>query len=148
MAGLVPNTAMQPFTTFRVSIPVTGELPVSGRAVSLRRVLFVSADAGLRDVVTRVLAPEGYDVRAVPHSGHALLLSRTAEFDVLIAELSGPDMSGPSLAEQLRRHCPRLSTIYLGNPGTPEGVDHVLVRPFTRDDLIGRLRVAARVVAA
>jgi DNA-binding response OmpR family regulator len=139
---------MQPFTTLRVSIQLPAETPAIRAAVSLRRVLFVSADPGLRDVVTRVLEPEGYDVRAVPHSGHALLLSRTENFDVLVAELSGPDISGPALAEQLRRHCPRLSTIFLGNPGTPEGVDHVLVRPFTRDDLLGRLRLAAHVVAA
>lgn len=139
---------MQPFATLRVSIPVSGEALPADNPVPLRRVLFVSADAALRDVVARVLGTEGYDVRAVPHSGHALLLSRTMEFDVLVAELSGPDVSGPSLADQLRRHCPRLSSIFLGNPGTPEGVDHVLVRPFTRDDLLGRLDLAVRAVAA
>jgi DNA-binding response OmpR family regulator len=109
---------------------------------TLQRVLFIHSDADLRAVVTRVLEREGYRVNAVAHSGHALLLCRTSEFDVMVAELCGPDISGPSLAEQLRRHCPSLSAVYLGNPGTPEGVDHVLVRPFTRDDLVERIQLA------
>jgi DNA-binding response OmpR family regulator len=139
---------MQPFATRRVSIPVNHHMPVVGSAASLRRVLFVSGDAELRAVVTRVLEDEHYNVHAVSHSGHALLLCRTTEFDVVVAELSGPDLSGPSLVEQLRRHCPRLSAIFLGNPGTPEGVDNVLVRPFTRDDLLERLHVALHAIAA
>ena len=114
----------------------------------MRRVLFVSADANLRSVVTRVLERDSYRVHAVAHSGHALLACRSGEFDVVVAELSGPDMSGPMLAEQLRRHCPGLSTVFLANPGTPEGVDNVLVRPFTRDDLVDRLQLALEGVAA
>jgi DNA-binding response OmpR family regulator len=111
-------------------------------------VLFVNADADLRAVVTRVLEREHYRVSAVAHSGHALLLCRTMEFDVLVAELCGPDMSGPALSEQLRRHCPHVATVFLGNPGTPDGVDSLLVRPFTKDDLIERLDLALSGVAA
>jgi DNA-binding response OmpR family regulator len=138
---------MQPFTTRRVSIPVADRHATSATA-AVRRVLFVHADQNLRDTVTRVLEAEGYGVEAVPHSGHALLLCRYMAFDVVVAELSGPDVSGPTLVEQLRRHCPRVSTVYLGNPGTPEGVDQVLVRPFTGDDLVDRIERALSSVAA
>ena len=139
---------MQSFTTRRVSIPVNPDMPVALPGGALRRVLFVSADADLRAAVKRVLENEGYLVQPVAHSGHALLHCRTSHFDVVVTELSGPDVSGPSLAEQLRRHCPGLSVIYLGNPGTPEGIDHVLVRPFTRDDLLDRLNTALYGIAA
>jgi DNA-binding response OmpR family regulator len=138
---------MQPFAIRRVPVPLNGE-SVDANGGAPRRVLFVSGDADLRAVVSRVLEYEGYQVNAVPHSGHALLLCRTRQFDVLVTELSGPEMSGPSLADQVRRHCPRLPVIYLGNPGTPEGVDHVLVRPFTRDDLLGRITLALDGIAA
>jgi DNA-binding response OmpR family regulator len=111
-------------------------------------VLFVNADADLRTVASRVLEAQGYDVVAVAHSGHAVLYSRTQQFDVLVAELSGPDVSGPTLAEQLRRHCPGLATVFVAYPGTPEGVDHVLVRPFTGDDLLERIELAISTVAA
>ena len=113
-----------------------------------RRVLFVSADADLRAVVTRVLECENYHVRAVAHSGHAHLLCRTAEYDVMVAELCGPDVTGPTLAEQLRRHCPNLTALFLANPGTPEQVDNVVVRPFSRDDLVEAIELALLGVAA
>ena len=113
-----------------------------------RRVLFVNADANLRAVVSRVLQRENFHVHAVAHSGHALLMCRMETFGVVVAELCGPDMSGPALIEQLRRHQPGLCAVYLGRPGTPEGIDHLLVRPFTKDDLVRRLDLALSGVAA
>ena len=110
--------------------------------------LFVNADPDFRAVVTRVLEREHFRVQAVAHSGHALLLCRTQQFDVAIVELSGPDMSGPSLIEQLRRHQPAMFSVFLGNPGSPEGVEHLLVRPFTKEDLIGEIELALSGVAA
>ncbi len=107
-----------------------------------RRVLFVSSDDDLRAVVSRVLQREGYDVTAVAHSGHALLRCRTQRFDVLVAELSGPELSGPALLERVKRDLPGVAPVYLCNPGTPEGLEHLLVRPFTRDDLIERIECA------
>ena len=112
-----------------------------------RRVLFVNADADLRAVVTRVLQRESYEVCAVAHSGHALLMSRRGAFDVLITELSGPDVSGPALFDVLRRHCPGMTPLYLAHAGTPEGINRVLVRPFTRDDLLLRLEFMLSVAA-
>jgi DNA-binding response OmpR family regulator len=141
---------MQPYAIRRVHIPVTAShAPDAGAPARGGRVLLVSGDPDLRTVITRVLEVEGYTVSAVSHSGHALLLCRTAQFDVLLVELCGPDMTGPSLAEQVRRHCPEITAVYLGNPGTPDGLDHILVRPFTRQDLVDRIHnVAAANVPA
>ena len=138
---------MQPLATRRVSIPVIDDT-CRQASPARRRVLFVNAEADLRTVVARVLESQDYDVRAVAHSGHAVLLGRTEQFDVLVAELSGPDVSGPTLAEQLRRHCPGLATVFVALPGTPEGVDHVLVQPFTREDLLERIERALANVTA
>jgi len=129
----------------RVVTDADGGLAIRGQG---RRVLFVNADGELRAVVSRVLERDHFRVNAVAHSGHALLLCRTQQFDVAIVELSGPDVSGPALMEQLRRHQPELSSIYLGNPGSPSGVDHLLVRPFTKDDLLGHIELALSGVAA
>ena len=117
-------------------------------AESKRHVLFVNADADLRSVVTRVLERERFRVCAVPHSGHALLLCRTERFDVAIVELAGPDISGPLLLQQLRRHQPSLTFVYLGGRAPPEGVDHLLVTPFTTEDLLEEIQVALSGVAA
>lgn len=111
-------------------------------------VLLVSSDDDLRAVASRVLHREGYDVTAVAHSGHALLRCRTQRFDVLVAELSGPELSGPALLDRVKRECREVAPVYLCNPGTPEGLSNVLVRPFTREDLIERIECAAAGVAA
>ena len=121
---------------------------LGGAADRAARVLFVNADADLRAVVSRVLERDRFRGDAVAHSGHALLLCRTQQFDVAIVELSGPDVSGPSLVDQLRRHQPEMSVDLPGNPGSPEGVDHLLVRPFTKDDLVGHIELALSGVAA
>ena len=115
--------------------PVTGTRSVE--------VLLVTGDDDLRAVGERVLAEAGYRVRVAAHSGHAVLASLRSRVDVLIAELSAPDMSGPALAQLLRRHHPDLRVLFMGNPGTPEGLEHVVVRPFTRDDLLGRIQLTS-----
>ena len=52
-----------------------------------------------------------------------------------------PDGSGPALAERLRRYFPQMHTLYFANPGTlAERDGNVLVRPFSRDELLARLR--------
>ena len=102
-------------------------------------VLLVTADPDLREVGERVLTRQGYRVRVAAHSGHAVLAGLTSRIDVLVAELSAPDISGPSLAQLLRRHHPDLCVVFMANPGTPEGLEHVVVRPFTRDDLLARI---------
>ena len=104
-----------------------------------REVLLVTPDEDLRQAGERVLARAGYRVRVAAHSGHALLAGLTDRVDVLITELAAPDISGPALAQVLRRHHPELRVVYMANPGTPEGLDHVVVRPFTRDDLLARI---------
>ena len=127
---------------------VTNQLSSLRAAGQGRRILFVNADADLRAVVTRVLQREGFGVQAAAHSGHALLLCRTTTFDAVVSELCGPDISGPSLIEQMRRHQPAIAAVYLGTPGSPEGVDNLLARPFTKDDLIERIEHVLSGVAA
>ena len=123
----------------RMCIPAEG-ISAAGRPDGLPpTVLLVTGDDDFRAVTGRVLAREGYRVVAAAHSGHALLASMTSgPIDVLATEMLMDDMSGPALAEQLRRHHPGLHAIYLANPGTAER-DGVLVRPFTRDALLARL---------
>jgi len=63
---------------------------------------------------------------------------RAGRVDLLATELSMDDQSGPVLAEKLRRHCPSLATVFFANHGSVE-CEGVLVRPFTRDDLLAAL---------
>jgi DNA-binding response OmpR family regulator len=106
-------------------------------------VLFVTGDSDLRAASERALTGAGFRVQLAAHSGHAVLAGLTSRVDVLITELSAPDISGPALADLLRRHHPEMRVIFMANPGTPEGIEHVVVRPFTRDDLLARISATA-----
>jgi DNA-binding NtrC family response regulator len=104
-------------------------------------VLIVTDDYALTRVYTATLEQAGYDVVSATHSGHALLLGlRGYRPDVLLTDLCMPDGSGPALAGRLRRYDPQMRAIYFANPGTLLNENNVLVRPFSRDDLLSRLR--------
>ncbi len=107
------------------------------------RVVLAEDDSLLRGVVAEILAADGHEVRAAGSAGEALhLLDGGA--DVLIADLSLPDMDGTHLAAQARQASPGLRVIIatghgreLGGPALP----HVrLDKPFTavrlRDALV------------
>jgi DNA-binding response OmpR family regulator len=105
-------------------------------------VLLVTEDRDLRESAARALTARGYRVLSAAHAGHAVLACMDAgRVDVAAIELSMQDVSGPVLAERLRRRCPTLRSIYLAREGTPE-CEGILVRPFTRDDLVARLMVS------
>jgi len=102
-------------------------------------VLFVSPDRDLRDVATRVLTREGYVVLTAAHAGHALLAGLTLDrIDILISELALDDMPGAALGDRLRRSHAGLRSLFMADVGTLQG-DGLLVRPFTRDDLLVEL---------
>ncbi|MBA3638678.1 MAG: response regulator [Acidobacteria bacterium] len=125
---------MQLQTVRRIAIPVANR--TVAEAASAPVILVVTPDANLREVSQRVLSREGYRVLTAAHAGHAVLACLQAgRVDMLAVELSMDDVSGPALAERLRRHCPHLRAVYFAKSGTPE-CDGVIVRPFTRDDLL------------
>lgn len=127
---------MHPLAIRRVKIPVTN-LPVSAAAP---KIVLVCEDEDLSAACTRVLRDAGYDVHAREHSGHALLACLEGQAaDVLVADLSNCEGSGPALARRMRRYNPKLKAIYLARAGTVCDADNVLVLPFTRDDLLKQL---------
>jgi DNA-binding response OmpR family regulator len=104
-------------------------------------VLVVTDDTSFGEACARVLEEEGFAVMHARHSGHALLACLSGRpTDILIAELSMGDGSGPALAERLKRHSPNLSALFLAPAGTvANGPDSILVRPFTCSDLLDRV---------
>jgi DNA-binding NtrC family response regulator len=102
-------------------------------------VLFVSHDADLRAVASRVLTMAGCGVTAAAHAGHASLACLQRDrFDVLVIEEEMADGSGAAIAERIRRYCPDVEVVRMCDapPATRSG-DVTVVRPFTADDLIG-----------
>ena len=109
------------------------------------RVAVVSDDAELLTLCADVLRPKGYLVSTASHSGHALLACMEGHPpDCLITELWMDEGSGPALARRMRRYNPNLRAVFIAKKGTAadaEDADGVLVRPFTRADLLKRLEL-------
>jgi len=111
-------------------------------------VLIVTEDVNFSAVASRVLREEGYDVATAPHPGHAILFALTrCRLDVLITELQLDDMSGHRLAATLRRYHPQLRSLFMAQP-TSFRRDGVLVRPFTREELLIELAAAPATAAS
>ena len=126
---------MHPLAVRRITIPVADPSP----GVAAPKVALVCEDEDLSAACTRALQAAGYDVAAREHSGHAVLACLEGQVDVLIADLSNGEGSGPALARRMRRYNPKLRAIYIARQGTVCGAENVLVRPFTRDDLLKQL---------
>jgi CheY-like chemotaxis protein len=107
-------------------------------------VLFVSHDADLRAVASRVLIRAGCDVTAAAHAGHASLACMDRhEFDVLVIEDQMMDGSGADIAERLRRYCPGVQVIRMCDGQSSALLGGItVVRPFTADDLIDAVALA------
>jgi CheY-like chemotaxis protein len=103
-------------------------------------IALVTDDSDLRQACARVLRHQDHIVFEGSHAGHAMLAClKDQPIDLLISELSMADVSGPALARRMLRHSPGLRAIYLAKVGTTFESENVLVRPFTRDDLLRRL---------
>lgn len=108
------------------------------------KILFVSHDADLRAVASRALTRSGFHVTAASHAGHAsLACAGDTTFDVLVIENEMPDAAGATIAARLRRYCPGLQYVRMCDAATGASGANAIVRPFTADDLIAAVLLAA-----
>jgi DNA-binding response OmpR family regulator len=65
-------------------------------------VLIVEDDPDLLPIVSEALAEEGWTVLGAPSAKSALEMARSAEIDIVLADITLPDDDGQSLEMQLR----------------------------------------------
>jgi DNA-binding response OmpR family regulator len=107
-------------------------------------VLLVDDEAPIADSFSRVLRAKGYDVRVAMTGGQALELFSTARPDVVLLDISLPDITGWEVLRRLsaRRDIARTPVIaFSASPLTPERVAEfrpagVLIKPFSLDSAI------------
>jgi CheY-like chemotaxis protein len=116
-------------------------------------VVLVADDEPLvRDLVCEMLDEEGFEVLCAASGSEALQLAREHEgrIDLLLADVSIPDMSGRELAKRVAVDHPETRFLYMSGRPDDELLDdfgvigaerHFLAKPFRRKELI--LRVAA-----
>jgi two-component system cell cycle sensor histidine kinase/response regulator CckA len=112
-------------------------------------VLLVEDEPALRRLAVTMLEEQGY---TVVQAGNGLDAMAVAErhrgpLDLLITDIVMPKLSGPELAQQLRGLRPGLEVLFMSgyndsrlvNRGVQRAKVNLLVKPFTPDELIGRV---------
>jgi DNA-binding response OmpR family regulator len=114
-------------------------------------VLVVDDERPVRQLLRRTLEGEGFHVEEAQDGESALRLiqARTEPFDLVLTDLSMPQIDGRQLSETLRRHRPSVAVLcmsadpdavpYIESSDTPV---RVLLKPFTADDLYHAVRDA------
>lgn len=123
------------------------EAAASAPAQNGETVLVVEDDDNVRKSTTALLRELGYHVREAANGRDALAaLDESADIGLLFTDVMMPGMSGCELAEAASRRQPSLKILYATGfiRGAPDGSklrqDQVLMKPFSIDQLAGKLR--------
>src|SRR5665213_3634500 len=139
------------------SVTVGHSTPTYTSSVEERpRVLIVEDDARLAGMLGELLHSEGYDVSLAADGQRGLHLGLTETFDVLVLDRGLPVVDGLDVLTKLRTSgvlTPVLVLSALGNAadrveGLDRGAEDYLAKPFDIDELLARLRVLRRRLAA
>ncbi|HEQ71157.1 MAG TPA: response regulator, partial [Spirochaetia bacterium] len=145
-------------TTVKILLPVHSEEsmparlsapPVSGRPAK-GRVLVVEDDKNIRELSRLILLKKGFGVDVAEDGEEALaLFNESVEgYDLVIADVVMPKMSGSELVESLRSRNKELKVIYIsGYTGVPatqklklNSITAFLQKPFSPDMLLDTIR--------
>ncbi|PNE40555.1 response regulator [Streptomyces noursei] len=117
----------------------------------MTRVLVVEDEPPLVRALEINLKARGYDVETAPDGAQALSLAAANPPDVVLLDLGLPDMDGIDVIMGLRGWS-RASILVVSARRTSEekvaaldaGADDYITKPFSMDELLARLRAAAR----
>lgn len=116
------------------------------------RILVVEDEARLRDLITRTLRAEGYEVDAEGDGAQGFERARAGGHDLLLLDVMLPTMSGLEISMRLRRQGVRTPILILTArdavddrvAGLDAGGDDYLVKPFAFAELLARIRALLR----
>jgi two-component system response regulator MprA len=115
-------------------------------------VLVVDDDPPVRRMLERTLAAEGYAVTAAADGGAALVEVERSTPDVVVLDVAMPGLDGLAVCRRLRRRGLAVPILLLTArdavpdrvAGLDAGADDYLVKPFSTDELVARLRALLR----
>ncbi|SDF60137.1 MULTISPECIES: PAS domain-containing protein [unclassified Duganella] len=106
------------------------------------RILLVEDEPELRDTTAELLQLLGHTVLQAGDAGGALALLAQHQVDILLTDISLPDLSGEVLAARARESHPALRVIYASgqHPRAPLERAQVLLKPYSLDKLMQALQ--------
>lgn len=120
-------------------------------------ILIIDDEEDIRDVLQMILEGAGYDVRVASNGNQALELLHDEPARLIITDIIMPEKDGVSLITEIRHQYPGVRVIAISGGGgidpiayKPEaisttaylaaakqaGADHVITKPFEREDLL------------
>jgi two-component system, OmpR family, phosphate regulon response regulator OmpR len=115
------------------------------------RILLVDDDPGLRDLLSRYLEEQGFEVVAVRDGAKMDLALAEASFDLLILDVMLPGEDGLSVLRRLvsKQSLPVIMVSARGEDidrivGLEVGADDYLAKPFNPRELLARVRAVLR----
>jgi DNA-binding NtrC family response regulator len=119
-------------------------------------VLVVEDEELVRKLVASTLEGAGYDVAAAANGEEALSLAsaRRTPFDLVLADVVMPGMSGPVVVDRLLTRWPELRVVFMsGYTGGPAAASSIgsrtlLQKPFGMESLLGTVRRALEAAPA
>ncbi|WP_216902916.1 response regulator transcription factor [Nocardia alni] len=117
-----------------------------------QRLLVVDDDPGMAELLATTLRLAGYDTTVVGSGGEALRMCREAPPDLLVLDLTLPDVDGLSICRALGEQgqsVPILvvtarDTVEDKIAGLAQGADDYLVKPFSVPEVLARVHALLR----
>ncbi len=116
------------------------------------RIIFAEDERDLNGILTKKLTEEGYSVDSCFDGEEALYLLETAEYDGAILDVMMPKLDGFAVLERIRRRGIGVPVLFLTARdsvtdrvrGLDLGANDYLVKPFSMDELLARVRALTR----
>ena len=117
-----------------------------------KKIIIAEDDQAVRDALDRALRYEGYSVISVNNGSQALEESQISPPDLFILDVMMPIVDGLSVCRALRRNGDKTPVLILTAKhevsdrvaGLDAGADDYLVKPFSLDELLARIRALLR----
>ncbi len=116
------------------------------------RILIAEDEPDLNKVIVKKLKSEGYSVDSALDGEEAIYHSKIAEYDAIILDIMMPKVDGFGVLEHLRSQNINTPVIFLSAKdqiadrvkGLDMGANDYLVKPFSFDELLARIRAVVR----
>jgi two-component system response regulator AtoC len=124
--------------------------PPDATVAGFRRVLVVDDEAALRDVLSLLLAREGYEVDTAESGEAAVEALEDLVVDAVLCDVRMPGMGGLALVDWLHAERPEVTTIVMSAFGSVElaldamhrGAYDYISKPFKQDEVVLTLKKA------